>query len=78
MKPSNASESDFRSSNNPAPSVQSAQMKTSQSADVPVAQFDWNSSGLVNPLDGMHKYNNVSINKPKKIYLRSFHDNDNT
>lgn len=22
--------------------------------EVPAAQFDWNSSGLVNPLDGMH------------------------
>lgn len=29
-------------------------------ADVPAAQFDWNSSGLINPLDGM--INLFSIN----------------
>lgn len=32
------------------------QTKTAQSIDVPAAQFDWNSSGLVNPLDGMKIY----------------------
>lgn len=25
-------------------------------ADVPAVQFDWNSSGLVNPLDGMRNF----------------------
>lgn len=25
-----------------------------KSTEIPAAQFDWNSSGLVNPLDGMY------------------------
>lgn len=31
-----------------------ATIKTDRSPDVPAAQFDWNSAGLVNPLDGMN------------------------
>lgn len=34
-------------------------------ADVPAAQFDWNSSGLINPLDGM--INLFSINNTIRI-----------
>lgn len=33
--------------------------------DVPAAQFDWNSSGLINPLDGM--INLFSINPKIQI-----------
>lgn len=29
-------------------------IKLERMPEVPAAQFDWNSAGLVNPLDGMH------------------------
>lgn len=31
--------------------------KSTSSTDIPDVQFDWNSSGLVNPLDGMRFFN---------------------
>lgn len=33
-----------------------AATRTGPTTDVPAVQFDWNSSGLVNPLDGMKIY----------------------
>lgn len=32
----------------------SASASSTKTPDIPAAQFDWNNSGLVNPLDGMH------------------------
>lgn len=36
-----------------------------RTVDVPAAQFDWNSSGLINPLDGM--INLFSMNSKNRI-----------
>lgn len=41
--------------------------------DVPAAQFDWNSSGLINPLDGKFKVIRICcIHYHKRIKLAAF------
>lgn len=39
--------------------------------DVPAAQFDWNSSGLINPLDGEFKTfrNLTNANETVELYV---------
>lgn len=58
MKPTSASSATEASSTNHSIASTAVTASASGSAtvpEVPAAQFDWNSSGLVNPLDGKYK-----------------------
>lgn len=63
LKPVAVDNSSINNNNNLAPSKSKESVNTSsaeptikmeRSPEVPAAQFDWNSAGLVNPLDGMN------------------------
>lgn len=58
LKPSTAAPTSYRVPLSTTNSIASSGLSTSALStgpvDVPAAQFDWNGSGLVNPLDGMH------------------------
>jgi len=59
-----SSSQSFCDNNNPMVVSHLSNNLQMSSTDVPAAQFDWNSSGLVNPLDGMIQYfsNNFLFN----------------
>lgn len=69
LKPVSVDSSSTTSHTNTAPlkskdsfstlSAESA-IKTDRSPEVPAVQFDWTSSGLVNPLDGMNAIKSVN------------------
>lgn len=53
LKPTKFTADTSSSRNSKATSSGSSEKPSTSTNDVPAVKFDWNSSGLVNPLDGM-------------------------
>lgn len=58
MKPTSSQSSTIKSPAETKPSI--LQPKKAPTETVPEAEFDWNSSGLINPLDGELKFDHFT------------------